>query len=351
MVNGNVVIIGTPIHPSPFTHTQSPLDFSLVDQPCSTFSSMSARLPADLLDRTPPEAARLLALSHLHDAADARKRLDDTTDPEALHDFRVAIRHLREVCRAYRPQLKGSVGRKARRRLRQITNDTNALRDAEVQLEWLKEHREAMPVAAQEAPDLLRDKLERRQQRDNESAAALDRPWNRVARKLERSLRQCTTEVDPEQLGPRPTFRAVTAQLIAGQVAELRRALALVETIADQQQAHQARIAGKRLRYLLEPIPGADQLIDRLKQLQDDIGHLHDLQILGDEVQRTLGRTEDAAQRAGLTARGMFAAGRAEELFAQVQGDWFGDHAHELLDQIADFAARLEGTTGAAPAA
>jgi hypothetical protein len=46
--------------------------------------------------------------------------------------------------------------------------------------------------------------------------------------------------------------------------------------IADQVEAHQARIAGKRLRYVLEPlaskIEGAPAIIARLKALQDGLG-------------------------------------------------------------------------------
>lgn len=48
-----------------------------------------------LLDRPAAEAARLLALRMLDAAAAARLRMDNPADPEALHDFRVAIRRLR----------------------------------------------------------------------------------------------------------------------------------------------------------------------------------------------------------------------------------------------------------------
>ena len=61
----------------------------------------SARdLPADLLDRPAEEAVRRLALA----SSSARRRraraLVDGDDPEALHDFRVALRRLRSLLRA-----------------------------------------------------------------------------------------------------------------------------------------------------------------------------------------------------------------------------------------------------------
>jgi hypothetical protein len=62
----------------------------------------------------------------------------DPLDPEALHDFRVAIRRLRSCIRAYRTELQGSVSKQMQRRLRKLTLATNAGRDAEVHLNRLR---------------------------------------------------------------------------------------------------------------------------------------------------------------------------------------------------------------------
>src|SRR4026207_1998015 len=97
------------------------------------------RLPPDLLSRSAEEGARLVALAYLDEIARAERRLADAQDPEALHDFRVGLRRLRTSLRAYRSSLKGSVSKKMRRRLRDLTLATNAGRDSEVQLEWLRE--------------------------------------------------------------------------------------------------------------------------------------------------------------------------------------------------------------------
>ena len=58
-------------------------------------------LPDDLLDRPAPDAVRHVALDFLRQAAEARERLGDPSDAEALHDFRVAIRRLRSTVRAH----------------------------------------------------------------------------------------------------------------------------------------------------------------------------------------------------------------------------------------------------------
>jgi len=103
-------------------------------------------LPDDLLFRSDEEAARRLALKCVAAARTAERRLDDPSDREALHDFRVSIRRLRSLLRAYRPQLDAAVRPKDRKRLRAIQQATGGGREAEVALEWLtKQHGDLAP--------------------------------------------------------------------------------------------------------------------------------------------------------------------------------------------------------------
>ena len=94
--------------------------------------------PPDFLLRTPEESVRRICVSLLAEAHAASKRLDDSTDTEALHDFRVAIRRLRSTLRAWREVLEGSVKKRHRRALKELQNATGAGRDAEVAIEWLE---------------------------------------------------------------------------------------------------------------------------------------------------------------------------------------------------------------------
>src|SRR6476646_10736621 len=83
------------------------------------------------------EGARRLALTHLEAARVARGRLATPTDAEALHDYRVALRRLRSCLRSYRRELRSTVSRKSRRRLRRLARATNRSRDLEVHTRWL----------------------------------------------------------------------------------------------------------------------------------------------------------------------------------------------------------------------
>ena len=75
-------------------------------------------LPSDILLRSAEEAARRIALEFLAEAHAASRRLDDSEDAEALHDFRVAVRRLRSTTRAWRAELRKSISKRHRRALR-----------------------------------------------------------------------------------------------------------------------------------------------------------------------------------------------------------------------------------------
>ena len=98
----------------------------------------------------------------------------------------------------------------------------------------------------------------------------------------------------------RPSAEA-TAGILHGQVADLEEHLARIEDAGDEQEAHEARIRAKRVRYLLEPlvdeIPGAAPVVKRFKALQDLLGDLHDAHVLEAELAEAVETA--AAERAG----------------------------------------------------
>ena len=106
-----------------------------------------AAVNKSLLDIPVERALRRLVRRHVAAAARGLERARNPDDHKGLHAFRVAIRRLRSLLRAYRPWLGRAAGNKPRRRLRELTRTTNAARDAHVQLTWL----------AAEAPSLDRE--------------------------------------------------------------------------------------------------------------------------------------------------------------------------------------------------
>jgi CHAD domain-containing protein/CYTH domain-containing protein len=329
------------------------------------------RLPADLLERSPQEAARLLALGFLREASEARARLADARDTEALHDFRVAVRRLRSCIRAFRPYLKDSLSKKLRRGLRDLTAATNAARDAEVLLTSVQEHlpEEGHPNGTDWLASRLEQRREEAQQRLPAEAMA---PFDAIEPKLRKRLSRFETMVHLDGRVRRAGFGRVAGGQVRQLVTALREQLAAIRGPDDMDPAHRARITAKRLRYLLEPLARRSRrgktLIDSLKGLQDILGEMRDTQVLQREIARSVEQlaAEDArrAQDASLApapaasaalpgeTRPDFAAldrkagVRLTRLFSRLDREWLHGKAEPLLERIDRFGAGLESRRG-----
>ncbi|MGH2830921.1 MAG: CHAD domain-containing protein, partial [Actinomycetota bacterium] len=260
-----------------------------------------AHLPEELLGRPATQSVRLIAQHYLDDAVAALARIEDPEDTEALHDLRVALRRLRSTLRAYRDQLQGSMRRKLRRRLRDIAEETNRIREAEVALDWLR------PLAPQlnghERVGLrwLMERIE--QQRADHlkrSLADVRRSFTTAEQGLRKGLAVYRQKVRSDRSAPEESFPSVARVALLQHAERLDRLLEAVQGMEDE-ALHRARIAAKRLRYLLEPLalvlPGGIALVERLKSLQDVLGELHDLFEFEDEVRQAAAAA--GAQRAG----------------------------------------------------
>ncbi len=238
-----------------------------------------------LLSRPPEEGARLLALSFLDQASQARPRLADPADTEALHDFRVGLRRLRSCLRAYRAYLEKSVPKKLAKRLKRLAGSTGPGRDTEVQIEWLRDRRSHLASHHRAGLDWLLARLEdRMREAYEEMREEIEGEFLEVEEELRRRLSVYRTEVHLDPSEPRETLGSATADILRRQVAELETHLAKVEDPEDEQEAHEARISAKRVRYLLEPlvpeIEDAAPVVKSFKALQDLLGDLHDAHVL-----------------------------------------------------------------------
>ncbi len=309
-----------------------------------------ARLPPDLLSRSAEEGARLVALSYLDEIARAEHRLADAQDSEALHDFRVGLRRLRSCLRAYRPSLKGSVSKKMRRRLRNLTLATNAGRDSEVQLEWL--HQRAGQLEPEEIEGLawLVGRLEGRQfdSRAKVTSSVAAR-FVKLAAKLRPRLETVRLEVRTGRGRPRFLLSDATRELTTGYVERLEKRLEAVRDGDAVAEAHAARIAAKRLRYLWEPlsrrVPRVRALVGRLKQLQDVLGDLHDMQVLTEEITASLAALQNgelpSGASSGLLALRRLAQEHAARSFTSFQAHWQNGRAANFLSRAAEVGKSL----------
>jgi len=229
-------------------------------------------------------AARVVALGLLRDVLTARDRLDDPSDDEALHDFRVALRRLRTWLRAFRPVLRDTLRGKLVRRLGEIADATGASRDLEVRIEWIDRSRRQLRGDERKGASWLIKRLKQEKvENDAELRRALDDNFDKTTRRVEKALSRYEARVEGEQ-----SYGEVAGEIVSAHLEALAAAMAGVSSIHDRSQAHAARIAAKRLRYVLEIVAPGDsdqaRAMVSLKDLQDKLGDLHDAQMFGSQL-------------------------------------------------------------------
>ena len=326
-------------------------------------------LPDDLLYRSDEEAARRLALKSLAAARAAERRLDDLSDPEALHDFRVAVRRLRSLLRAYRPQLDAAVSGKDRKRLRAIQQATGGGREAEVALEWLtKQQADLAPEHLAGLNWLSATLLERRRKCTHDLDAEVRDQFKRTAARLQEKLAIMRSEHNLLDERPHVSFARTLANLTEAHANDLIGHLRKSSRMDDAEELHQARITGKRLRYLLEPVRAyaseAQAIVKRSKRLQDVLGDLNDIHVLMREIDQAFeasmidkaGRIRESLKRGDIERARRDATlsewvglvelyGRLEnerrDLIAQLRDRWLGSDLDALGARARSLAEHL----------
>lgn len=324
---------------------------------------------ASILDDTAARSARLVALSLVEDLARERERLSAARDSETLHDFRVALRRVRSWVRAMEPSLEGSLPAACIRRLRRMARESNAGRDAEVFLGWLATTEGQLSPRDRKAVHWLIERFQRQEKEaESELEARLKRDFQRTRDRLEERLSLYRVEAHVHAGLREPLFSAVVASLLRDEAENLRRRLKRVRSVDDVNEAHQARIAGKRLRYLLEPIAqqvvAGPALLAQLRGLQDALGDLHDAHVwllvlrhvvaeLAMEEGRRMASTLTATQRgkkrapkgpprSGLIALARMAHERSVIAFQRFSGEWVEGNGKAFYRDLLDLASRLE---------
>lgn len=258
------------------------------------------RLHPELLNEPVERAVRIVALRLLERAEKARSRLEHATDPDALHDLRVAVRRLRSWLRSMRPWLRGSAPKKSLRRLERVARVTGASRDAEVHLEWLRAQRSALSARQRHGLSWLVERVEEeKRENDNIVATKCARAFDRAREALARKLPSYIARIDSDAAAPPHLFADVLAELLRAQAGVLARRLTRIEDLDDAKRIHKARLTGKRLRYLAEPIAefvdGGTELVEHLAQLQDALGDWHDVHVFSSAI---VDASETAAREA-----------------------------------------------------
>ena len=291
-------------------------------------------LPRDILERSPEEAACEIALGYLSLAERGARRLARAAGDEDLHDFRVGVRRLRSALRAWKHELRGRLKKKHRRALRDVQIATGSGRDFEVAAEWISGHLEGASLEEREGEAWVAARFEARYQ-----AAMADlrdgalKPFKAIARTLRKRLRAGDR---PAPDGDAGRFAGTLARALREHIDDVVAHLARIESVADVEEAHEARIRVKRLRYLIEPfdgvLPEATELGTECKRLQDVLGDMNDARVLRGHLAHTEvpAGGEGERVRAGLDSLRRGVTDRQTALFDALERGWLADRVAVL---------------------
>jgi triphosphatase len=223
------------------------------------------------------------------------------TDIEALHDMRVATRRQRAIFRIVAPYFKRSAVRAFRDELRTLAGRLGAVRDLDVLIEAAEDYASSLGVDTREALGPLLDEWRKRREAaraellaylNSDGYGAFTERYKIFLSSPGLGVKEAAPD-DP----PQPTLvRHILPTNIWSHYGKVR----AYETVLGQasiETLHALRIAGKRLRYLLEFFsevlgPDRDEAIETMVALQDHLGELHDSAV-------TIGLLRDFLMRSG----------------------------------------------------
>jgi CHAD domain-containing protein len=263
-------------------------------------SALRDNVPAPAEARTRRRAPAIEHVrAYLRDQLAEIERTDplirSSADPEAVHDFRVAIRRMRSILRTTRELYDEDWLAALRDELRWLAGELAPARDLDVLLQQL-----AKESDAETAPVVKLLEAERRRARKRALAALASERYVKLLDRL-------ATAVEA------PPVRTADISLESAAAAEfdkLRRAARRLGRKATAEDVHRARIRAKRARYaaeLVEPLGGkpVSKFIRATKHFQDVVGAHQDAVVAAERIRAVADHSKSVE-----TA---FAAGRLAE--------------------------------------
>ena len=234
------------------------------------------------------------------------------TDPEELHQMRVAVRRLRAILKAARPMFEPETVEALRGELAWLGAALGVVRDVDVMREYLKAELATLePVERRGGQRLLRRLEEARKETRLELMKALDDDrYFALLDRLEEFIAHA----------PVTSVEVSLRDLAAKEFKKLRKtADALPETPSDA-DLHAVRIKAKRARYAAElagPVVGraAERFVDKAKKLQDILGEHQDAVVAEGRLRELFDGVR--GRRAGFVAGRLVERQRARRLSAR----------------------------------
>ncbi|RKE38463.1 CHAD domain-containing protein [Paraburkholderia sp. BL23I1N1] len=242
----------------------------------STADDDSGRAASICLSMSTADGFACLAASISADAARRAHALHLKADPDVLHKLRVALRRLRSLWWAYEPLLDRKDSALQRGEFKSLANAAGKTRDWDI----LRDLLATDPSIQHTFAALLESVDEHRADALSFSRKAIGNAG--VEQILQRALTGARQQLDSRTT--MPALASFAKDRVASAESALKKRVKRAASDKDSGyvELHEVRIAGKKLRYLLEfflpVLDGSHQTtIERLRSVQDELGTLNDL--------------------------------------------------------------------------
>jgi CHAD domain-containing protein len=273
-----------------------------------------------LVERVIAESARVERRTEAVTGPNGARSVD--ADPEAVHQFRAALRRLRSWLRLWRSCVQDGIAPDAMRRLARLSRLAGEARDLEVQRAWLQTARVRRCRPARACAQVMR----------RETTVAYARALRRLAGALHEEgaptiggLRNALRDAVTRRAAGR-WHRALAAEFakrlrVAGH--HLPGTLRRVRRVGQVRRAHRARIVVKHTRYFLDTLclvsSDARSAGAHLAKVQDRLGALHDAHVMTQRLADRRERTRDERRLDGLSALLGLSRQRSVDAFTAVR--------------------------------
>jgi CHAD domain-containing protein len=243
------------------------------------------------------EAIQLVLRNRLDEMCALRDRALDWSDPEGVHDMRVASRRLRSALADFKPYLRRET--LPHRRLKMIAAALGTVRDEDVSLMALENLKTKVAETIVPGIEAIADERRRRRLHERASLEKVIAPaaifefqqdfLARLGAAVQGSGETSTSKADRKN----QTFRQVGADVITQRLKGLSEGSECIYDPTRIEELHRLRILAKRLRYAVELFSGCwpdefKTIAREVARLQTSLGGLHDCDIWIAELGRRI---------------------------------------------------------------
>jgi CHAD domain-containing protein len=238
-------------------------------------------------------------------------KIEPEWDADEVHDLRVALRRCRTMAEALSEVSATSGWRKLKKGSRDVFHALGELRDTQVQRGWVKKLGSAGDAARRHLLHLLAADEKMQRQTAAKALDAFDRKeWKKLARKL------------PAKANFFPSGSVVFQRLA---LAKLNEAVELYQQARKRRSAvawHRLRIGLKEFRYIVENfLPERYEVwAADLKAMQDQLGDVHDLDVLRARLRKEAVKLNVAVLAKWLEKIAALRKARLDEFLAKASG-------------------------------